>query len=198
MPATRSSSNPPARPRWPSSAAGPTPTPSRAATSTTPSSTARRRPRSRPAGQVDPHSPARPDSTPSFRKLELPLEPPPDRAKLDERTKLTRLRGFLARTLDRAARPRRIAPHAPSPTRRRPGALATTWPWSSSPARSSSTTPCASSGRSTRSALGRRLQQRRALLHPLAADPQRGGLRGRSLDGLLRAPRRGSRPRPKT
>ncbi len=72
--------------RWRLSAAGPTPIPSRGATSTTPNSTGR------PPAEVNrlvkstlPPLPGRIEGR--FRRIELPLEPLPGRAKLEEQTK---------------------------------------------------------------------------------------------------------------
>ena len=84
---------------WRSSAAGPMPIPSPGGGSTTPSST----------GLTAGHEADRPVKTAlaplpgrieaRFRKLELPLEPPPGRATLVERTKRAGSEGYPARTL---------------------------------------------------------------------------------------------------
>ena len=124
-----------------------------------------------------------------FRKIELPLEPLPDRARARAAAEAApAAEGFLARTLiERLDRGESLPTTVPYVVQTWcfgddmamvflagevvvDYALRLKWEIDAEPA------------------LGRRLQQRRALLHPLAADPQRGRLRGRFLDDLLRPP----------
>ena len=99
MPATKSSGNSPARPRWRSSAAEPTPTPSRAVNLDDAKQhglSAAREVERLVKSALTP-LPAKIDAR--LQKLELPLEPPPDRATLERRAKLAGSEGFLAKSL---------------------------------------------------------------------------------------------------
>ena len=89
-----------------------------------------------------------------LRRIELPLEPVPGRAKLMEQTKARRGYRLPGQDIDRTARSRRVTSQRPCPTSFKRGALATTWRWSFWPVKSWSTTPCASSGKSTRNGSG--------------------------------------------
>ena len=174
-PATRSSGSRPAPSRWRSSAAGPTPTPSRGATSTTPSSTGRRRGRevnrlcSRSA--LDP--PARPDRVRGSARSSCRWSRRRTAPRSSERTKRRRLRGLSSpgasiERLDRGETlpTTRALPRPDLVLRRRHG--------HGLPRRRGRRRlrAAAQVGDRRSTALGRRLQQRRALLHPVAADPR--------------------------
>ncbi len=115
----------------------------------------------------------------NLRRLELPLEPPPGRAEIAERAKKPGAVGLFARTLlerlDRGEPIKTVrAVHRPDLDLRR---------------RHGHGLPRRRGGRRLRAAdqvgdrrrppLGRRLQQRHPLLHPLAPHPERGRVRGR-------------------
>ena len=129
---------------------------------------------------ASPASPPCPAGSPArFRRLELPLEPLPDRATLAERDQQARRRGVPGPHAARAARPRRVDPHVRA--LRRPDLVLRRRHGHGLPRRRGRRRlrPAAQVGDRRRAALGRRLQQRRALLHPVATDPQRRRLRGR-------------------
>ena len=110
-----------------------------------------------------------------LRKLELPLEPPPDRAALERRAKLAGLRRVSGQEPDRPARPRRIARN-PRPLLGRDLVLRRRAGHGFPPRRSRRRLRLALKWEiDQRPALGRCLQQRCPLLHPIAAHPQRGG-----------------------
>ena len=189
MPVMKSSGSSPARPPWRSSAAGPTPTPSRAAVSTTPNSmgsTAAREVERLVKSALTP-LPAKLDAR--LRKFDLPLEPPPDRAALERRAKVVGSEGFLAKSLiGRLDRGESLETHVPYSVETwcfgddlamvfLPGEVVVDYAlrlkWEIDQNRLwvvaySNDVPC---------------------YIPSRRDPERGRLRSRPLDGLLRAPR---------
>ena len=170
MPATRSSGNSPARPRWRSSAAGPMPTPSRGATSTTPSSTGSPPRREVDAArQVGPHPPARPDRRPASQDRAAPgTTPGPRHARTSEPSSPVPKGSSPGRLIERLDRGESLATHVPYSVanlvlRRRSGHGL------SRRRGRRRLRPAPQVGDRPASALGRRLQQRRPLLHPVPA-----------------------------
>ena len=123
-----------------------------------------------------------------FHKLELPLEPPPSRDTLEQRTK-RRGRGLPRPTLiERLDRGETLPPacrnRANLVLRRRDG--------DGVPRRRSGRRLCVAAqvGDRPEPALDCRVQQRRAMLHPVPARLERGRLRGRFLDDYYGHPSR--------
>ena len=134
------------------------------------------RPRSRAAGQVGAHSPARPSSTPGFAGSSCRWNPLRTARPSNEKPSSSGSEGFLAKSLIAPPRSRRIARNA-GPVLGRNLVLRRRSGHGLSSGRGRRRLRVAPQvGDRPEPALGRRLQQRRPVLHPIPADPERGRL----------------------